>query len=226
MRSLKYKHISGVALVLALLLVCVLFSPAPVRIFAAPTVESGGGGGTFDDNSNSNTITCPKIYNGQDVPKQDQGKPIGESTGGSCGVGDLAADNTACQNDNSCQDIFDKYLKPFIRLLSAAVGILAVAAVIFGGIQFSASGGDPQKVANAKKHITNALIALVAYLLLFAFLNFIIPGGLLNDPSSTKTKNVNTPGASNTSGAIDSSSDTTTQNNSSGSFTGGGGGSF
>lgn len=107
------------------------------------------------------------------------GATVGSSDGGACGQGDPAANNKACRSDSNCDAIFEKYLKPFIKLLSATVGIVVVAAVIFGGIQFSSSGGDPQKVANAKKHITNAIIALVAYVLLFAFLNFIIPGGLV-----------------------------------------------
>lgn len=219
MYNLKHKYINKAAIVSVFIIFGALLASGSV--FAAPATRSGD---TFSDHK---TINCPTEYNGQPVPKEDQNKPVGDSSDGACGTSDLAAaDNATCQSDSNCQNIFDKYLTPLIKFLSAAVGIVVVGAVIFGGIQFSASGGDPQKVANAKKHITNALIALVAYLLLFAFLNFIIPGGLLSDPPSTKTKNVNTPGMSNTSGAIDSSSGTTTQNNSSGSFTGGGGGSF
>src|SRR5690606_28092694 len=126
-----------------------------------------GGGGNFD--GKPKPIYCP----GTTIP-------VGDSENGSCGEGDpAAADNATCQSDTNCQNIFDKYLTPFVRFLSAAVGIVVVAAVIFGGIQFSTSGGDPQKVANAKKHVANAIIALLAYILLFAFLNFIIPGGLV-----------------------------------------------
>jgi hypothetical protein len=62
--------------------------------------------------------------------------------------------------------------------LSALVGIVVVIAVIIGAIEFISSGGDPQRVASGKQHITNALIGLFAYILLFAFLQFLIPGGL------------------------------------------------
>ena len=40
--------------------------------------------------------------------------------------------------------------------------------------------GDPNHVAEAKKRISNALLALVAWLLIYAFLQWIIPGGLLS----------------------------------------------
>jgi hypothetical protein len=79
---------------------------------------------------------------------------------------------------NSC--LFAKYINPLVNLLSAAVGMVAVIAIIVGGIEYSTSAGDPQRTAAGRQHITNALIGLLAYLLLYGFLQFIIPGGLLN----------------------------------------------
>jgi hypothetical protein len=67
------------------------------------------------------------------------------------------------------------YLNPLIVLLSVIFGILVVVGVILGGIQYSTSAGDPQKAAAAKGRIMKVLIALVAYLFLYAFLKFIIP---------------------------------------------------
>lgn len=105
------------------------------------------------------------------------------SEGGTTGcTADPAATAGSCSADAKCAAIY-RYLDDFINLLSAAVGIAAVGMMIYGGIEFSSSGGDPQGVANAKKHITNALIALVAFIFLWAFLNFIIPGGILNASS-------------------------------------------
>lgn len=78
------------------------------------------------------------------------------------------------------QDLYDKYINPLINVLSALVGLVIVASIIYGGIQYASSEGDPGKVTAAKQRITNSLIALVAYILLFGFLNFLIPGGILN----------------------------------------------
>jgi hypothetical protein len=75
--------------------------------------------------------------------------------------------------------IVTKYIKPGIQFLSVGVGVIVLAMVIVGAIQYSASSGNPQTVGAAKKKIINAIIALLLYAFLFAFLNFIIPGGLI-----------------------------------------------
>lgn len=85
---------------------------------------------------------------------------------------------------NSCQNASDSsgqcvtsYINTAIDVLSAGVGIVVVIMIIVGGIQYSAAGGDAQKVAAAKSKIFNALLALVAYLFLAAVLQWLIPGG-------------------------------------------------
>jgi len=81
-------------------------------------------------------------------------------------------------NDLAC--FFAKYINPLISLLSAIVGLVVVIAVIMGGIEYSSSGGDPQRAAAGRTHITNALLGLLAYIFLYAFLQFLIPGGFLH----------------------------------------------
>jgi hypothetical protein len=76
----------------------------------------------------------------------------------------------------SC-DLIASYVNPVIDLLSIAFGLIAVISIIMGGIQYSASQGDPQKAAAAKSRISNTIIAIFAYLFLYAFLQFLIPGG-------------------------------------------------
>lgn len=90
----------------------------------------------------------------------------------------LADPATKCTKD-SC-DLFKKYLNPTIDLLAALVGVAVVFSIIAGGIQYAASAGDPQKAAKAKMHIYNAVLALIAFAFLFGFLQWIVPGGLLN----------------------------------------------
>ncbi len=77
--------------------------------------------------------------------------------------------------DPNCT-IITKYLNPFIRLLSIIAGLAVTIGVIFGGIQYSSAGGDPQKIAKAKMHIRNSIIALLVFLFLYAILRFLIPG--------------------------------------------------
>jgi len=65
-----------------------------------------------------------------------------------------------------------------IRLLTALVGILAVIMIIVGGIQYTTANGNPQSVANAKKRITDVLIGVIAFVFLYAFLEWLIPGDI------------------------------------------------
>ena len=84
--------------------------------------------------------------------------------------------NQKCTKD-SC-DLVKKYINPALEVVTAIFGLIAIASLIMGGIQYSASAGDPQKVTEAKKRISNTMLAIIAYLLLFSFLQFLIPGGL------------------------------------------------
>ena len=81
-------------------------------------------------------------------------------------------------DDTSC--LFAKYINPAVQLLSALVGVAVVSSIIYGGIEYIMSEGDPQKSAAGKEHITNGLIGLAAFILLYSFLQFIIPGGVFN----------------------------------------------
>lgn len=83
-----------------------------------------------------------------------------------------------CDRDKC--DLIKKYLNPLISFFSALVGIAVVISIIHGAIEYSSSGGDPQKAAKGKQRITNAIIALVAFTFLFAFLQWLIPGGILH----------------------------------------------
>ena len=99
----------------------------------------------------------------------------GKCSGGKCEVDPATK---PCDSD-SC-DFIGKYINPGINLLTATFGIVATGSLIFGGIQYSSSGGDPQKITQAKNRIRNTIIAVVAYLFLFGFLQFLVPGGLFN----------------------------------------------
>jgi hypothetical protein len=89
---------------------------------------------------------------------------------------DSAADPNASCDKQGC-DLIGKYVNPLINLLSLMFGLIAVASLIFGGIQYSSSAGDPQKAGLAKKRISNTILAVIMYLFLYSFLQFLIPGG-------------------------------------------------
>lgn len=71
-----------------------------------------------------------------------------------------------------------KYIVDITNLLSALVGVVVVISIVLAGIQYSTSGTDPSAVSKAKKRITNAIIALLLYIFMFSFLQWLVPGGI------------------------------------------------
>jgi hypothetical protein len=67
-----------------------------------------------------------------------------------------------------------------IRFLSVGVGMVVVASLVWAGVQYTASRGDPGATAKAIERIQNTLIALLVYIFAAALLNFVIPKGFLN----------------------------------------------
>lgn len=61
-----------------------------------------------------------------------------------------------------------------INVVIGIVGFLAVLMIIFGGITYTTSAGDPGKVKKAKDTIMYGIIGLVVALLAFAIVNFVL----------------------------------------------------
>lgn len=75
-------------------------------------------------------------------------------------------------------------LKFAIQIMTAGVGILAVGGIVYGSILYTTAGGSSEQVKKAVGIITNVAIGILAYGLMFALLNFLIPGGLFSDAPS------------------------------------------
>lgn len=96
--------------------------------------------------------------------------------------------NTDCNNKTGLCDKnpIVRNLNNIIDVLSGLVGVAVVGVIILGGIQYMLAGssvanpatGKPSSVAAAKQRIINGLIALIAYLFIFAFLQWLVPGGI------------------------------------------------
>lgn len=160
MRSINKHIVTKAVVILALLL-----GPALAALSYAPAVTYAAASGAAS--------LCPDGKT--TVP---QGK---ESTCPGAATTDSAATtggNCSNVNTGSC-DLLDKYINPFIRFLSAVLGIGAAISLAIGGVQYGSSAGDPQKVTAAKMRIRNTIIALITFIFLFSLLNFLIPGGIL-----------------------------------------------
>lgn len=114
------------------------------------------------------------------APKAGDNCPLPDGTTGKLELDLHTCCPASASQANGASCLFAKYINPLVNLLSAAVMLVVVIAIIYGGIEYSSSAGDPQKAANGKQRIVNALLGLLAYALLYAFLQFLVPGGAFN----------------------------------------------
>lgn len=79
-----------------------------------------------------------------------------------------------------------------LDIITSATGILAVVGLSIVGIQYLTAKGNEQQTTKAKQRILEIVIGVVAYAVLYAALNFFLPGGKLNpsekcSPSSSQS---------------------------------------
>lgn len=65
-----------------------------------------------------------------------------------------------------------------INIMSAGIGVLAVGGIAYGSVMYASAGGNPEKSKKARLMITNVVVGLLMYILMFALLNYLVPGGL------------------------------------------------
>ena len=108
----------------------------------------------------------PKAVDDKDAPAK-----ICVSLGNDC---PKFANKTGICSDNP----IIRNLNTIVNVLSGLVGVVVVGVIVLGGIQYASAGDKAEAVSAAKQRITNGLIALLAFLFIFAFLQWLIPGGV------------------------------------------------
>lgn len=83
-------------------------------------------------------------------------------------------DGVDVANPGSGPDSLDGAITTVINTALWAIGILSVIMLIFGGIRYTVSGGDSNKVTAAKNTILYAVIGIVVALLAYAIVNFVL----------------------------------------------------
>jgi hypothetical protein len=90
----------------------------------------------------------------------------------------ISASDNGCVGDANTNPIYF-YLRNIIRFAAGLFGLGVTLMIIVAGIQYITSTGNPQGVTSAKNRLANAVISIILFLLMFAILNFLIPGGIV-----------------------------------------------
>ena len=66
-----------------------------------------------------------------------------------------------------------------LNVLTVGVGIAGTLGIIIAGIMYLTARDNEAQVAKAKNMLINIIIGLVAYAVMWAFLQWLLPGGVL-----------------------------------------------
>ena len=144
-----------------LLIICTIFllgSLLPASADAASQTSK-----TPADCASGKIQDNPKAVDDKDAPAKIC-LPLGNDCSKKIGI---CSDNPIIRNLNT-----------IVNVLSGLVGVVVVGTIILGGIQYAMAGDKAEAVSAAKQRIINGLIALLAFLFIFAFLQWLVPGGV------------------------------------------------
>lgn len=104
---------------------------------------------------------------------------------GAAKCGDATTSIISCETPNQKSDKVEdnaiwKLLIMVLNIMIAGVGILAVGGIVYGSVLYASAGDRPEQTKKAKEIILNVVIGLIAFGLMYSFLNFLIPGGIFN----------------------------------------------
>lgn len=96
-----------------------------------------------------------------------------DTTGGTSGGGTEASILTGCA---SSDDGVGCILRLVVDIMSIGIGILGVIGITIVGIQYLTAGGNEEQTRKAKHRMFEIVIGLVAYVILYAILRWLLPG--------------------------------------------------
>lgn len=83
-----------------------------------------------------------------------------------------------CSSDDV--GVVESVLINLVNWLAVGVTVAVVGGIIYGAIMYTSSGGDQARAKKAIEIIRNAVIALLLYFIMWALLNWLVPGGLFS----------------------------------------------
>ena len=77
-----------------------------------------------------------------------------------------------------CNDCISKDIQIAANVLAIGVSLVITIMIVIAGLQYMTSRDNPQAIQAAKTKIINAVIALIAFVFIYAFLQWVVPGGI------------------------------------------------
>ncbi len=99
----------------------------------------------------------------------------GGSAGGAGTAGQNAQEGLTSVNPGANDDL-NAMLSTLFSMVFGIIGVVAVIMIIIGGVNYTVSQGDSQKLQKSKSTILYGIIGLVIVLLAFAIVNFVLNG--------------------------------------------------
>lgn len=167
--------------------------------FTAPTSSNPKGTCKFTITTSSNSADeSPTIDPDDDDSSSGGTSPTADSSGASSGSSAQESDpskmDKACPegevytsilgNAGGCTPVGEggelifSLLNTILTILTYGVGIAGTLGIVISGIQYLTARDNEAQLTKAKSRLVNIVIGLVAYALLWAFLQWLIPGGI------------------------------------------------
>lgn len=138
-------------------------APAPAP---APANSGSTSGSSSSSNSGSSSSNSSDGDAGENKENEDEKEPIDNTP---------EEVKTAILPESwKIEDI----LNMILLVVTTGVGIAAVGAIVYAGVLYITARDNAGQVSKAKTMIMNTVIGVVAYILMWAFLQWIIPGGV------------------------------------------------
>lgn len=110
--------------------------------------------------------------------------------------GDANVSILSCKNVDDSQaetSAVWKLLLLALQIMTAGIGILAVGGIVYGSVLYTTAGDKAEQTKKGMQIITNVVIGIVAYGLMYTLLNFLIPGGIFDTTATRSDANTSQP---------------------------------
>ncbi len=104
--------------------------------------------------------------------------PSASSGGTIDGCGSIQTSIIKC--DTSKDNPILSIVLQVVNFLAVGVGIAVAGGITWGGFLYTQANGNSGKTQEAVTVITNSIIGLLAFIFMYAIINWLVPGGLFN----------------------------------------------